>query len=71
MTHISKRQHAQFYIYKKKNPEMFIYMHKQQDTLTISKTIHVKYLFTKNQTLYVTWFFNKYFKLAFKCIQEA
>ena len=56
---------------KRKNPEMFIYMHKQQDTLTKSKTIHVTYLFTKNQTLYVTWFFNKYFKLAFKCIQEA
>ena len=34
---------------KRKNPEMFIYMHKQQDTLTKSKTIHVTYLFTKTR----------------------
>ena len=58
------------YIYNKTMRNVYIYIQKARH-FSKSKTISVTFLFTKIQTHYVTRFFMKFLKLAFKSIQKA
>ena len=70
MTPISERQRAHFYAYnKQKMKNLYIYTQKAGH-FTKSKTICVTFILRKSHTLYVTRFFMKFLKLAFKYIYQ-
>ena len=64
VTSISKRQHARFYIYKKRKNTKRFYIQKARHSAK-SKTISVTFLYTKIMTLYVKQILMKFLKLAF------